>query len=515
MLFYNPHMRTTHLHKALRCAAAGVILALLAAGCRGPSILIELSPGMEDEWKALIERTPLPETLRITAIQEGESTAKPHLKLLRLPGPVTASSEHIIITRRYFAPVALLWEQPESLPEFSCETRANGKYKAVTDINFPERALPVAGLRIGDREYPLQETIALYPAGDRHVRAGAYPGKKQLKALELWLHMLETKQPDEASRFVIGAVGDIMPGRGVSELLLSRKGPERVFTDVLDHMRAADLLVGNLEGPASVLGRAETKSFAFRFAPKVLGPLKEAGFRYLSLANNHSFDFGEQAFIDSLGQLSLYGIGTSGAGRTPEEASRPWISRDPAAKREIRILSMSAWLRKKNGFDGVAATAIRPDRPGVLWAGDGSGEHQERAFQAIRAAFSRESYNIILIHGGEEWSERPDKKQQDLYRRLCTLGADLVLGAHPHVLHGLESINGSLIAHSLGNFMFPGMDETRYGEQSMLLLIGLVDGHPVYLDAIPVRINNTILSVDSTGSILARFLQETERLHQH
>lgn len=519
MLFYNPHMTRTRLQSARLCLVAGIWLTLLAAGCRGPALLVELSPGLEDEWKALIERTPPPEPLRVTAVQAGKHTHIPHLQLVKVQGPPRVTPAQIIIARHYVAPVAFIWEQPATLPEFSAETRASGRYKTVTDIRFPERALPVQGMRVGDRDYPLQETLILRPAvqettEDKKSPSGTGLSKKQTRALEKWLRSLEAAQPEETRRFVIGAVGDIMPARGVTEILLSRKGPERVFTDVLDHMRTADLLVGNLEGPASVLGQAETKSFAFRFSPKVLGPLKEAGFDYLSLANNHSFDFGEQAFVDSLGQLALYGIGTSGAGRSPQEAARPWIYREAAAGREIRILSMSAWPREKNGFDGVASTAVRPDRPGVLWAGDGSGEHQERAFQAIRDAFSQESYNIILIHGGEEWSVRPDKSQRDLYRRLCDLGADLVLGAHPHVLHGMESVNGSLIAHSLGNFVFPGMDETRYGEHSMLLLVSLINGRPVYLDTVPVRINNTVLSVDTGGGILERFLTETERLHQ-
>jgi poly-gamma-glutamate synthesis protein (capsule biosynthesis protein) len=89
-----------------------------------------------------------------------------------------------------------------------------------------------------------------------------------------------------------------------------------------------------------------------------------------------------------------------------------------------------------------------------------------------------------------------------------------VLGHHSHVVQGLETYRGALIAHSLGNFVFPGMFVTEYGEQSVLLRIGLVDGVIRYVEPVPVRIDHQRISLDAQDALLERFLGETERLHR-
>lgn len=123
----------------------------------------------------------------------------------------------------------------------------------------------------------------------------------------------------------IEAVGDIMPARGVDRALIARGGLERVFGDTLALLRGSGFLLGNLESSAASSGTAQDKSYTFRFLPDAVGALKQAGFSYLSLANNHTFDFGLPGFLQTLAALSTWKIMTSGAGQTgKKQADRRW-----------------------------------------------------------------------------------------------------------------------------------------------------------------------------------------------
>ncbi len=113
--------------------------------------------------------------------------------------------------------------------------------------------------------------------------------------------------------------------------------------------------------------------------------------------------------------------------------------------------------------------------------------------------------SIVSVHGGYEWQNQPALKQKKLYRKLIEHGADIVIGSHPHVLQPVEVWKGSLIIYSLGNFIFPGMDETEYGEESMILSLGYYKGKLLYINYIPVNIDMKYLSIDKSGKILKRF----------
>ncbi|MBT3275708.1 MAG: CapA family protein, partial [Spirochaetales bacterium] len=146
------------------------------------------------------------------------------------------------------------------------------------------------------------------------------------------------------------------------------------------------------------------------------------------------------------------------------------------------------------------------EKPGILWRGD-------EGNAAIAKAFGPDSFDILLVHGGEEWSTSPSAEYRALYRSYIDLGADAVIGSHPHVLQGIEIYKGSLIAYSLGNFVFPGMDETEYGEDSLILGLGIEGQEVRYVDMTPVRIDGKHLNLDDSGYILSRVLEETQRLN--
>ena len=241
-------------------------------------------------------------------------------------------------------------------------------------------------------------------------------------------------------------------------------------------------------------GTKARKTYTFRFDPRALEALAAAGFSYLSLANNHTFDYGTAGFLDTLVSLAEAGIATSGAGRTAQDASLPAVLK--VGDMEVRLLSFGAYPVDRTGFDGRATARAGDNRPGTLWL-------DEDGLAAAARGFSPNAFNIAVVHGGEEWSTTPTAAQRKSYRDLVSAGADLVIGSHPHVLQGLEAVNGSLIAYSLGNFLFPGMDGTPGGESSAILEVGTWNRKIVALRIVPVRLRGTSVRVDPLAGTTA------------
>ena len=393
-----------------------------------------------------------------------------------------------------FAPVVKLWDVRDNVT--SAEIRSgNVVVKPIKEIFPPERALPVDGRYPGDKGYPLISTHFLFCDSDDSEIAGWF------SSLASDNEQRNEDRPDSFVEWIAGA-GDIMVGRGVEDILIRREnGSETIFGDLLPLMRSADVLIGNLEGAVTRRGSPAGKSYTFRFRPEVLPVLKSAGFDYLSITNNHSYDYGTTGFSDTLAALEAAGLGTSGAGPTIEKAQAPW--KITAGRTNITVLSLGAYSVERTGFDGKREASVSESRPGILWEGD-------NAFSAVSKAATGKSYDIVVVHGGTEWMNKPTVSQRQLYRKLVDLGADLVLGSHPHVLQGIEAYRGKTIVYSLGNYVFPGMQETDYGEESLLLFIGIYEGAARYLRYIPVKLNGTRISEDHTGKILSRFLALTE-----
>jgi len=243
------------------------------------------------------------------------------------------------------------------------------------------------------------------------------------------------------------AVGDVMLARTVGERVLA-EGPEAVFAGVLPTLAMADLLAANLECVISDRGEPEDKAYVFRAPPQAIGSLAHAGVDILSLANNHAFDYGVDALADMLPGLRAVGIVTVGAGADAEAAHAPVIV-ERNGLRVAFLAYVDVPVEGRTGFD-TRSWAAGPDQPGLAWA-----EPQAIAFD-VAAAGLRADVVIVLMHFGLENRRDVTASQRTLAHGAIDAGADLVLGAHPHVLQPVEEYNGGLIAYSLGNFVFDG-----------------------------------------------------------
>ena len=468
---------------------AAVVVSLSFLACRGfaSPLSVEVSDALWPQWLQLLHASPLPEGVQ-TARAQPDSSPSGDLAVLEL------GTEGKVVGFMPLVPVVSLGQEQSTV---TLEQVSQGKIKTLplSAVSLPDLAVPLDGLLPDQKGYPLFQKIVLRLKSSN------------TELLDWYTHIVEQTSPSTGRRagiMWIEAVGDIMPARGVDKTLLSSGGLERVFTDTLPVLQGADLLLGNLESTSAEDGTPENKSYTFRFRGEAVKELKEAGFSYVCLANNHTFDFGERGFLQTLTAVSKAGILTSGAGRNLHEASSPAVFN--AGDQEVRVLSFGAFPVERTGFDGRVSERVTDSRPGILWLDEQGLTAEDRGFQVPGA------FNIAFVHGGQEWRTTPTPEQRNMYRELVAHGASLVLSAHPHVLQGMEAIGDSLIVYSLGNFLFPGMDGTPGGQDSVILKVGVYEGRIRYVQAIPVRLSDGTVSRARGDGALEDFLARTREI---
>ncbi|HEX6733174.1 MAG TPA: CapA family protein [Azonexus sp.] len=252
--------------------------------------------------------------------------------------------------------------------------------------------------------------------------------------------LLALAGPLAAAPVTLIFAGDIMLDDGPGRLIAQGGDPLQPFAAILE---AADYRIANLECPVAEGGSPSAgKIYSFRAAPRALSVL-QGRFDAVSLANNHSGDYGQGAFLETLAQLDQAGIARFGGGRNLAEAHRPlWIERQGL---KIAVLGYNEF--KPRSFEAGA------DWPGVAWSED------DRVISDIRAAKAAGADLVIpFMHWGWEKETAPSERQRTLARRMIDEGAALVVGGHPHVTQGAEIYQGKPIIYSLGNFVFDGFD---------------------------------------------------------
>lgn len=245
-------------------------------------------------------------------------------------------------------------------------------------------------------------------------------------------------------------LGDIMLDDGPGQFIAAKGDPFAPFAGLL---RDADYRIGNLECSIATTGKAiDEKIYTFRAHPRVLPVLKKH-VDAVVVANNHSGDFGKDAFLETLALLKKEGIATVGGGRNLTEAHAPlWLD-----LKGLRIALLAYNEFKPRSFEAG------PETPGIAWSEDA------QVIGDLRAARQAGADLVIpIMHWGWERETIPNERQLTLAHAMIDAGADLVVGGHPHVTQGAEYYRGKLIVYSLGNFIFDGFDppepeETRTG----------------------------------------------------
>ncbi len=245
----------------------------------------------------------------------------------------------------------------------------------------------------------------------------------------------------------LAAVGDIMLGRSIGAAL-QRDPSGTPFADIVEQLRAPDITVGNLECALGMEGKPAAKGYTFLGPPSGAASLAGAGFDIVSLANNHSLDFGPRALDETIQLLDAAGIRHTGAGQDAAAAHQPAMI--TANGLRLAFLAYVNVPIERSGFD-TASWEATGDQPGLAWA-----RPRDIAVD-VAAARARADLVIVLLHSGVEGQQTPDAAQKAAAHTAIDAGAALVIGAHPHVLQGVERYHGGLIAYSLGNIVFDGL----------------------------------------------------------
>jgi poly-gamma-glutamate synthesis protein (capsule biosynthesis protein) len=240
-------------------------------------------------------------------------------------------------------------------------------------------------------------------------------------------------------------VGDIMLDELPGKLIQEGNDPFAAFTDILG---AADLRIGNLECVVASTGIARDKPYTFRAHPRVLPTLKRH-FTAVSLANNHSGDFGPVAFVEMLDLLDGEGMLYFGGGRNLSEAHAPLLFERKGLK--IALLGFNEFLPRSFEADF--------DKAGIAWSDD------EQVRADIKNARKRHRADIVItfMHWGWEYEHLASKRQRELAHLMIDSGADAVIGGHPHVIQNIENYKGKWIFYSLGNFVFSDDKDNNIG----------------------------------------------------
>lgn len=211
---------------------------------------------------------------------------------------------------------------------------------------------------------------------------------------------------------------------------------------LIEKMNSYDSMVINNEFSISNHGKPmKGKAYTFRSSPDNVKYLQQLGVDVAGLANNHIYDFGKRAFLDTISNLNNAGIQTVGAGKNEAEAKAPVY-----LKLKGKTIAIVAATRAEKY---ILTPEAGKNSPGVFRTYD-----SEQYVKAIKQAKQKADYVIAYVHWGTEYSTELEAAQLRQGKEYINAGADAVVGAHTHCLQGVGYYKGAPIIYSLGNFWF-------------------------------------------------------------
>lgn len=281
---------------------------------------------------------------------------------------------------------------------------------------------------------------------DQREQTGELVPDKSLQEFYLQAQSLgpQTSQTQTATFLT---VGDIMLSRNVAEAIKSKGDVNLPFENMTETFNSVDFSFGNLESPlGNIIGG---HSMVFGAPIDNIDGLINNNFKVLNLANNHAFDQGQKGLLFTKKYLNTLGIQTSGTGENLDEAWTPAVTQAGGLK--ICFIGASYASVNDNG-------KTRNDNVARM-------EDLDKLKAAISNARAICDYVVATMHGGVEYTRKPNELQIKFARAAIDDGADIVIGAHPHWIQTMETYQGKYIFYSLGNFIFDQMfsQETKEG----------------------------------------------------
>ena len=280
---------------------------------------------------------------------------------------------------------------------------------------------------------------------------------------------------EKAEEIRLVFTGDVLLDRGV-RTEIARHGADHLFSEAVDSVfRSADVVVGNLECPATAIKAPVHKKFIFRAEPQWLHTLKRHGFTHLNLANNHSIDQGRRGLMDTRRNIIKAGMVPVGADSTMAAASQPVLLAQTPRK---------VWLVASLRL-ALENYAYLPAKPCV------SQEPTDSLLMQVSRIKKDDPSAVVIVsfHWGGEHTLEPVPSQRLEARGLIDAGADALICHHTHTLQSVEHYRGKPIYYSIGNFIFDQQKPLNSKAAMVQLTITAAD---VQEKMIPVEIRRCV-----------------------
>jgi poly-gamma-glutamate synthesis protein (capsule biosynthesis protein) len=244
----------------------------------------------------------------------------------------------------------------------------------------------------------------------------------------------------EPVRFL--AVGDVMLSRRVAGRIREAGDPELPFRALAPLFASVDFTFGNLEGPFSdhdAFTDTDDPDASVLNVPRAnVEGLARHHFALMNLANNHVMDQGVRGVTETRKILAARGIAFTGAGTSLDEAWEPAV----VTVRGVRIALVGASFCSVNDHGERRTSTVARI------------QDEDRLARSLAKARSEADFVIATMHAGNQYDERPTPDETRFAKAALAAGADVVIGAHPHVLQRIDVVNGHFVFYSLGNFVF-------------------------------------------------------------
>ncbi len=259
------------------------------------------------------------------------------------------------------------------------------------------------------------------------------------------VYSVDAAEPDKTTLAFVGDIGFAQGYATINKFRSNGSDIHNSFDEqVLSTMQGVDIMMANNEFPYSDRGTpTPNKTYTFRADPKDVHIMTDIGVDIVSLANNHAYDYGPDALIDTVDTLNDARLPFVGAGKNFEEAAHPVYFH---VNGHIVSYVSATQIERYGNPDTKEATA---DSPGVLRTLDPA-----KAVAAIKEAADNSDFTVMYVHWGSESTDLVEQSQRDLARAYVDAGADLIIGDHSHCLQGIDFVDNVPVFYSLGNFWF-------------------------------------------------------------
>jgi gamma-polyglutamate biosynthesis protein CapA len=242
------------------------------------------------------------------------------------------------------------------------------------------------------------------------------------KYIDLIVEEKSLTQRNDPTKFLF--VGDIMLDRGIRKII-DQNGFDYILKDISTIFSDKDIVIGNLEGTITAndsISAVNNQILHFTFATSTAIELERTGFDVVSLANNHTLDFYQAGFDETKNNLQKVGIFSFGHPLNNQSLSY-----------QTKINDEDICLVGYHSLYNSTTTHV---------------------LNELSRLQSRCSYIVVFAHWGVEYKDPESDEQREQAHLFIDSGADLVIGAHPHVIQPIEIYKEKAIFYSLGNFIF-------------------------------------------------------------